>query len=469
MNYRKLLVSYKLKLILESALKALLAAGFAGGGAVFVASLIYHIRIAEAPAGVLIAIGGGISALTFAIFFVLRFPSSKKVAKRLDQTGLYERVSTMLELRNETTEIAGMQRKDALYRLKKTSPKQMKLRMKLREYIMCGVALVLAGAMVLLPYNLFEFNVSADSVSEDQAKAVRELIEKLRQDVKDADIADELKDKLNEIVDELEDNISEDDSELQKAAKIEQAKNKMEQVLEEALSRYKIGEALQNYELTIKLGEAISKGNTELLSSAMAELSVTVKADKSKISELAQDISAALADSGIEDTDELYDSLADFATEVSSIMPESDYADEQIDEAFSTALERITQAIENQKKIEEAIEKLGEDMEDAEDEILGNEKEETEDGEKPDGESPEGEMPEGEKPEGEMPEGDMPEGDMPEGDVPGGEMPEGEGDGEGQGSGMTEGIYDPIAGNVSYGEVYAAYHPASSVPDFVRV
>ena len=57
-------------------------------------------------------------------------------------------------------------------------------------------------------------------------------------------------------------------------------------------------------------------------------------------------------------------------------------------------------------------------------------------------------MPEGERPEGEMPEGEMPEGME-------GEMP---GDGEGEGSTMTEGIYDPVSGSVTYGEVFAAYY-----------
>ena len=34
----------------------------------------------------------------------------------------------------------------------------------------------------------------------------------------------------------------------------------------------------------------------------------------------------------------------------------------------------------------------------------------------------------------------------------------GSGGGEGEGSTMTEGIYDPISGSVSYGEVFAAYY-----------
>ena len=70
-------------------------------------------------------------------------------------------------------------------------------------------------------------------------------------------------------------------------------------------------------------------------------------------------------------------------------------------------------------------------------------------------------------------EGQMPgEGEMPgEGQMPGGNPPQGEGFGEGQGDGtppegagdptygsMTEGIYDPYAGSVEYGEVFAAYY-----------
>lgn len=102
--------------------------------------------------------------------------------------------------------------------------------------------------------------------------------------------------------------------------------------------------------------------------------------------------------------------------------------------------------------IQQEQEALDEMLEQAMDEMLGNE-------------PPEG-APEGEPPEGEPPEGEPPEGEPPEDAAPGeGEPPEdetlsqgGQGEGETQEDTRTEKFYDPVSGETTYGKVYAAYY-----------
>jgi len=460
MNLKKILRPFKNRIILENVLRGLVFALICAAAFVFVFSLVYHILVLETPWKLTAIIGGAVFALSFAGFFTVKYPSLRKVGRRVDGIGLQERVSTMIEYSRDESVIAGMQRNDALKKLSKVGPKNMKFRFGKSSLIVCASALVLALTICLLPYNIFVFDTDASELEDELAVEVAAIIENLRNKVKESQLDEEMKDNLNEIIDKLEKDLENSDSELERAAKIDQAKKEMNELLEEALTRKKIGESLQKFELTAKLGEAVSRGKTETVSSAMADLEQKLNEDTSLVPELAQNITDALEDSGVDSSDSLYTAFADFAGNLSGLDTEDDAYSEKLAGIFDEAFEKISEALEEQARIEAEMKELNEEMEKAEDEMLGKESEE-EEGENPEGEMSEGEMPEGERPDGEMPEGEMPEGEMPEGEMPegdfqGGEMPEGEG-GEG-GNTMTEGIYDPLSGSVSYGEVFAAYY-----------
>lgn len=456
MNLKKLFHTYKQKMIWESVLKSFFIALMLGAMGVFITSLIYHIKIKETPFTLAMLIGTGVFSFSFLLLFVIRYPTQKKVAVRMDELGLQERVSTMLAYRNEQTEIAKLQRRDATEQIQRISAKQMPIRLFKIEWITCLVCVCLALTMMILPYNVLAFG-EADNVSNmEQQQIIKDLIAELREKVKEAELDDDMKESLNEIIDNLEEDLQNTDSELEQAAKIEQAKEKMEELLEKALTRKQIGEALQKYELTRVLGEAVSAGNTERVTAAMDELEESLSADTTLVMTLSETITSALIDSGVEETDALYTAFSDFSSALSGLDVESEAFLEELTAVFDTAETAILAALEKQAAIEAAKDNMEEALKDAKDEVLGNEKKENEEGEKP-----EGEMPEGERPEGEMPEGGMPEGEMPEGGMPEGEMPEGmggDGFGEDEGSTMTEGIYDPVSGSVSYGEVFVAYY-----------
>lgn len=455
MDINKLFRSFKQKLFCENILKALLAAFIFSAVAVFFTSFIYHIQIEETPLKLTCVIGSIVFVCSFLLTFIIRYPTPKKVATRMDEIGLQERTRTMLEYRNQDTEIAIIQRKDAAEHIKNITTKQMKFRFSKREFVACITCVCLAVFMIILPYNVFAFGEETSITNAEQEQIIKDLIEQLREEVKSSELDEELKESLNEIIDNLEEELKNTDSELEQAAKIEQAKKEMLELLEEALTKNKIGEALQKYELTRSLGEAISNGDSEKVTSALDALETKLTDDISLVATLSDHITSALSDSGVDDTDELFIALSDFATDLSSLDTQSDDFTDSLKESFDTAETAILAALEKQAVIEEAAEKLDDAMSDAKDEVLGNEKNdssEEETGEE--GESQEGEAPENEN--GEKPEGEAPEGETPEGEAPNGEMSEGTG--EESGNTMTEGIYDPVSGSVTYGEVFAAYY-----------
>lgn len=461
---KKLLSKYKIRLVWEAILNSLLGGIAAGAVFEFIFLAILHLLSHEPEVYQILLVASVPLFITSILLFFLKFyPSTKKVAARIDGTGLEERVGTMLELENESTYIAELQRKDAKEHLSTVAPKQIKPVIRKKSIIFSSVSLVLAISLMFIPYTIMEVFATAPDVNEEEAELIQNLLDELRKKVDEADVTDELKDKLDEVVDDLEDKLKEDGSTLDKAADISEAESKIEQILEDAVTKIKIGSALRQFESTEELGKAISKGDSDAVKTALSNmkedfLSVTGEEQSDKLSQVSEDIKSALELSSVEAGDALYDALDKFsdalATSAAQSASDSDVTSD-VESSVSTAESEIIAALEAQAKIEEAADEFGEMMDSAKDELFGNEPDEsdTEDGEKPEGEQTEGEKPDGSEPDVDMPEGsDMPEGgDIPEGDMPGGDGSEGQ-------SNMTEGIYDAYSGNVEYGELYAAYY-----------
>ncbi len=454
MKLNKLFHSFKQKMIWENMLKSLLLAAMLAACGVFVTSFVYHILIMETPVFLTALIGGGIFLVSFITAFIIRYPTQKRVAARVDAMGLKERATTMLEFRDVNTEIAKLQRMDAVAHIQKASAKQMVLRIRKADYLLCIVSICLAFTMLVLPFNVFAFSQTETPGDDGQQEIVRQLIADLREDVKQAELEEQLKEQLNQIIDDLEEDLQNAESELDQAGEIQQAMDEMKQLLEDALTKNKIGEALQKYELTRQLGEAISAGDAKKVSSALDELESKLIANTELVKQLSETIISALIDSGVEEDDALYSALAEICPTLILLDITSDSFATNLGTLFDDAEAAILAALEGQASIEEQLGEMEDTMNDTKDEVLGNEKKEkpeeepTGEGEKPEGENPEGAKPDGERTEGERTEGEMPEG-------MGGETP---GDGEGEENTMSEGIYDPISGSVTYGEVFAAYY-----------
>ena len=95
-----------------------------------------------------IGIGAGISIICGITLYFAKFkPSVKQIAARVDRLGLEERLITMLELQNDESYLAALQRENAKEHLKKADHKKLKLRLPKAIVVLSVVATVLAGGM----------------------------------------------------------------------------------------------------------------------------------------------------------------------------------------------------------------------------------------------------------------------------------------------------------------------------------
>ncbi len=373
MNIKKLFRSYKRKMIFESLIKSFLFGAAVGASVLFALSVIYHIMVMEPEPVLFLAIPIGLFLLSsILMFFICYYPTDKDVARRIDETGLHERVGTMLEYKDETTEIAQIQRKDAMGHLAKTSPSKLRMNIGKGSLITALVCVCLAACVCLVPYDLFAVDISAENPNAERDQMVENLIEQLRDEINRPEIDDELGEKLEEIIDQMEEDLENSESDLEDAAIIDNAEDRIDDLFDDEISRDEIGEALQHYELISELGEAISKGDTEKVTEALNNLEEKMNEDSSLIPALSADIESALADSGIEAGDELYDALKEFSSDLSEIDGEDPA---KMTEAFDKAEGAINEALENQAALQQAGEDFENMLSDAYDESMGNENE----------------------------------------------------------------------------------------------
>jgi len=235
MDINKVFRPFKKKILFESILNAFLFAATGFFFAIFLTSLVYHILVKETPLVSTCMIGGIVFVVAFLIWFILSYPNKKRVAARLDAMGLQERASTMLALERESTEMARLQREDAIAQINKASPKSLKMRVAKKSIIACGISIFMAAGILLLPYNVFAFGAEKDLEKEEKEQIVKDLIEELREEVREAELDKELKDTLDEMIEELEEELKNTESELDQIAKIMEMKEKMKKLLEESL------------------------------------------------------------------------------------------------------------------------------------------------------------------------------------------------------------------------------------------
>ncbi len=373
MNIKKLFRSYKRKIIFESLIKSFLFGAAIGASVLFALSVVYHIRVMNPDPVIFISMTIGFFLLSsIPMFFICYYPTDKDVARRIDETGLKERVGTMLEYKDDTSEVALIQRQDAVGHLAKTSPSRLRMNIGKRSPITALVCVCLAVAVCLVPYDLFAVDISAEDPEVQREQMIEDLLEQLRDEADQLEIDDELRDKLDEIIDQMEEDLENSESDLEDAAIIDSTEDRIDDLFDDAISHDEIGEAFQHYDLISELGEAISKGDTEKVTQALDNLEDKVNEDSSLLPEISENIESALADSGIESGDELYDALKDFSSDLSALDGEDP---EKTAEAFDKAEGAINEALENQAALQQAGEDFENMLSEAYDKALGKESE----------------------------------------------------------------------------------------------
>lgn len=190
---------YRRRLGLFSALKALLfgvtAGLFAFGAAVLVMKIINRIGF-MIPAVIFAAVFAAAAAAAL----VFLFPSYNYTAKKLDDLGLKERTSTMLALAGSPTEIAALQRSDALAHLGTVEKKQLRERISTLSIILVIVALIFASVCSFIPAAWFQRTEekSAEEVWQDVLEMLREEQQRLEQQGEKA-LSDEMKDLIGKL------------------------------------------------------------------------------------------------------------------------------------------------------------------------------------------------------------------------------------------------------------------------------
>lgn len=449
MNIDKLFRNFKARLLWEALLRAFLVSFSLLAASVFTISLIYHILTTTAPIKVFLIVCPITFLIGFAFTLAGNYPTQKKIANRIDETGLQERISTMLAYRREESDILRLQRNDALSHLNRTQPSRLHFRPLGKTILICLICILCAVIITRIPYDIWKINVTDTGTTEEQLQIIENMLARLREESKDAAIPDSSEEELRNIINQLEAGLKDSSTDLELVAQIETARQQIKNALDKLLTQYAIGEALQQFELTAPLGEAISAGDGNAVSTALLDLKVLLAEDNELIEPFSQNINEALISSGVSSADQLFEALNDFAVNLLKI-PDSENIYSALSDVITAAEEAIINALADRVATEFKQNLLDSILVDAKDRILGINPD------LPEYAPPEIDMPEssGNQP----PEGENPEG-QPEGEMPDGEMPDGEGDGEGgDEQRMIESIYDPVSGHVSYGEVFAVYY-----------
>lgn len=449
MNIHKLLRAFRNKLLLENACKAAISALALGAIGVFITSLIYHILILPASTPVLEAVGIGVFAVSFLLLFFLAWPTDKKLAARMDSLGLQERVSTMVEFRENTELLPRLQRQDAAAHIQELSPKMLRLQLGRKRCFLCAVSLCLAMGMLVLPFDIFAVPPEPVSPEMLRQQMLREMIQELREDATAEELDDSVQDALQEILDELEEDLQNAHSDVERAAEIQEAIEQLQQQMDRISTRSKIGKALQKFDLTRDLGKGISDNRHKDISAALDVLEKALLADTSLVIQLNQTVVSALVDSEVNEDDLLYRAVAKLMYPLLLLDIEADSYPEDLHTVFEEAETAIIEALKQQVAAEKKLSDMQNTLRDTMDRMMGNQRRDpsNETG-KEQNEEAEGKQDSEEKSENNAPE-DMGAGGM--------QQPPSGSSGKQQQI-MTEGIYDPVSGNVTYGEVFASYY-----------
>ena len=145
-----LLSKYARRLTTEGLLKALFLSLTIAFGVTFVVAAITWFKGIDA---LLLCVGIllGITAIGVPIFYFAAFrPTLKGNAKRIDRLGLEERTITMLELENEDSIFARLQREDARSHLEQINEKMLKIRLARKLVVSTAVTAFLTVAMIVV-------------------------------------------------------------------------------------------------------------------------------------------------------------------------------------------------------------------------------------------------------------------------------------------------------------------------------
>lgn len=273
-----------------------------------------------APIAAVLA-GAGVAYL----WWKYKKPSDKKFAKRLDkELGLDQKVETMVYYSDQDSLLIRKQREDTERKL--DEKKGQKLSFKLAALNIPAILLasgLFASSLFVPELDLIRQASSSNSSSWNQSDVddfVSSVVEDEKDKIEEAEADPELKEKLYQILDDLREELKGDSDIDSRGRKIEIAKGKVDEAVDEANSKEEIGTALakSSDEILRALGAAIRRADQgrieaalQLLDEKIASLSGQRLIDY--LMDASDEILKALAESKIPEGDALREALYSFA------------------------------------------------------------------------------------------------------------------------------------------------------------
>ncbi len=257
-------------------------------GGILLASLILIIaRLipwAQAPFW---AIALGVLAPLLALFLAFWYrPSLQDTARKVDrELKLHDRLGTAWELREQSSVLAGLQRRDALQQLGRHTPKAAFPHRISRLWLMTFLGLSLAlTLLIVLPNPMLAILKQQAILQAHVAKQVKS-IEQTRQAInKQADIPAEEKQKIDQILQDLEKQLQNAKNETEAQQALANAQAKLDQLHKPQAANHTqavnaAGQSLQNSSNgTLKsIGQALSGNDTKSLDQSLQQLQSDAK------------------------------------------------------------------------------------------------------------------------------------------------------------------------------------------------
>ena len=461
----------------------------------------------------LVSIGVGlfIYGIILFVYYLFNRVNDKAVANRIDKSfSLREKASTMIEFEGKDSLIINKQREDAKKSIKLRSPRKLVIKV-----TMASLPLPLIGAGAFTT-SIFTQNIvnmiKAEEVEDNYDDETDEIIDSIKDYVGKSQASAAFKEKIFQLLEELRIELKGDTDILSRLVKINKAKAKVDEALDEVNSKEEIGEAAAKDENSLStVGETIGQGNVDEIESSFDSFNKDIDAIVSTsgllnvLKEWINDLSNLLSELeslGVPTSDSNYKTFSDLLAKFKAIY---DNVEDKLAASGSATTALVNQLIRDsqeqvKKAIEEAISNLKSDitLEKANDELAENVKRlmdqlvdpesdkvdtgDIEEGGQGDDEGPEGDVgdegnqetttDEGEEggAEGGQGSGDGNKGDG-SGTGSGGQDGEGQGQGQGEGAsggggeteyGSNDKVYTGENGETSYGEVIGDYQNDAS-------
>ena len=461
----------------------------------------------------LVSIGVGlfIYGIILFVYYLFNRVNDKAVANRIDKSfSLREKASTMVEFEGKDSLIINKQREDAKKSIKLRSPRKLVIKV-----TMASLPLPLIGAGAFTT-SIFTQNIvnmlKAEGVEDNYDDETDEIIDSIKDYVGKSQASAAFKEKIFQLLEELRTELKGDTDILSRLVKINKAKAKVDEALDEVNSKEEIGEAAAKDENSLStIGEIIGQGNVDEIESSFDNFNKDIDAIVSTsgllnvLKEWINDLSNLLSELeslGVPTSDSNYKTFSDLLAKFKAIY---DNVEDKLAASGSATTALVNQLIRDsqeqvKKAIEEAISNLKSDitLEKANDELAENVKRlmdqlvdpesdkvdtgDIEEGGQGDDEGPEGDVgdegnqetttDEGEEGGAEGGQGSS-DGNKGDGSGTGSGGQEGEGQGQGQGEGASGGggeteygsndkVYTGENGETSYGEVIGDYQNNAS-------